>query len=219
MYLLTSIALCGECGGYLVGVKEHSYEIKSSYVRKDGSRGAPRQRVYKAHYKCPAAGCMKVTRQMQEMDEHVTGVVLGVLRRDGVKLLGGDPVAAKSARERISTLEAKLALAADHWTDGSLGMTDDQLRRVNAAIRPQLEAEQARLAAAQPSSGFAGFAGPDVAEAWQDAGIDSRKEILRVLGVRITAHRIGSGNGSHGYNPDSVSVTWPHESAESGNMN
>lgn len=208
-YLLTSIARCGECDGYMVGIKEHSYEIKSSYVRKDGSRGPSKHRVYAAHYKCPAVGCMKVTRQMKEMDEHVTGVILGVLKRDGVKLLGGDPVAAKSARERISALEAKMNLAAIQWADDSLDMTDDQIRIINATIRPQLDTEHARLAAAQPASGFAEFAGPDVADAWEDASIEVRKEILRVLGVRITAHRIGPGNGNKGYDPDSVSTTWP----------
>lgn len=225
-YLLTSIARCGECGGYLVGIKEHSYEIKSSYVRKDGSRGPSKQRVYAAHYKCPAVGCMKVTRQMKEMDGHVTRVVLDVLRRDGVKLLGGDPVAAKSARELISGLEAKLALAADQWADGGLGMTDDQLRRVNETLRPQLDAEHARLAAAQPSSGFAEFAefaGQDIADAWEDANIETRKEILRVLqvllGLQITAHRIGSGNGNKGYAPDSVSVTWPEPADRDGDEN
>lgn len=208
-YLLTSIARCGECGGYLVGVKDNEYEIRAPYLRKDGTRANPKMRLYPAHYKCPTPGCHKVTRLMDDMDEHVTGVVVRVLENDGIRLLGGDPVTAKGARERIEALEAKLALAADQWADGGLGMTDEQLRRVNERLRPQLEAERTRLAATHPAPGLAEFAGPGVAEHWEKADLEKRKMILRVLNVQITAYRVGPGNGKGKYVPSTVSITWP----------
>lgn len=99
-YLLTSVAYCGECGWLVVGTNEFTYQLKNG-----------RTRVY-ALLQVPYAGCMKVQRRMADVDEHVTRVVLGVLERDGVRLLRGDPVTAEQARERIAALEAKLALAA-----------------------------------------------------------------------------------------------------------
>ena len=99
-YLLTSVAYCGECGGHVVGTNEFTYKLKNGTHPH-----------YPHCYKCPRAGCMKVQRRMADVDEHVTRVVLGVLEREGVRLLGGDPVAADGP-ERIAALEAKLALAA-----------------------------------------------------------------------------------------------------------
>lgn len=193
-YLLTSVAYCGECGGHVVGTNEFSYELKNG-----------RTRVYPHSYKCPRAGCMKVQRRMADVDEHVTRVVLGVLERDGVRLLGGDPVAANSARERIAALEAKLALAADQFADDVI--TGEQLQRITARLRPDLDAERTRLRQAQPTSDLAEYAGPGVAEAWERADVETKKRIIRLLGMRITINRVGPGNG-RGYDPDSVAITW-----------
>ncbi len=193
-YLLTSVALCGACGGHVVGTNEFTYKLKSG-----------RTRVYPHSYKCPHAGCMKVQRRMADVDEHVTRVVLGVLERDGVRLLGGDPLAVKQARERISSLEAKLALAADQFADDVL--TGEQLQRITAKLRPELDAERARLAQAQPASEFAAYTGPGVAEAWAAADIEVRKRIIRSLGMQITIQVVGPGN-ARTYDPDSVTIAW-----------
>jgi site-specific DNA recombinase len=193
-YLLTSVAVCGECGGHVVGTNEFTYKLKSG-----------RTRVYPHAYKCPHAGCMKVQRRMSDVDEHVTRVVLGVLERDGVRLLGGDPLAVKQATERILSLEAKLALTADQFADDVI--TGEQLQRITAKLRPELEAERDRLAKAQPASDLAAYTGPGVAGAWAVADIEVRKRIIRSLAMRITIQPVGPGN-ARAYDPDSVSITW-----------
>jgi site-specific DNA recombinase len=192
-YLLTSVAYCGECGRHVVGTNAFDYVLKSG-----------RTRHYPHSYKCPHAGCMKVQRRMSDVDEHVERVVLGVLERDGVRLLGGDPIAAEQARERVEALSAKLALAADQYADDVI--TGEQLQRITAKVRPELEAEQAKLRTAQPSTELADYAGPGVAEAWARADIETKKRIIRLLGMRITIHRVGPGNGAS-YDPASVSIT------------
>lgn len=65
-----------------------------------------------------------------------------VLKRDGY---GCWPVALspQQARERIEALSAKLALAADQSADDLL--TGEQLQRITARVRPEVEAEQAKL--------------------------------------------------------------------------
>ncbi len=193
-YLLTSVAYCGECGRYVVGTNEFTYELKSG-----------RTRVYPHSYKCPHAGCMKVQRRMADVDEHVTRVVLGVLERDGVRLLGGDPVAAEQARERVAALEAKLAITADQFADDLI--TGAQLQRITGKLRPELEAEQAKLRKAQPSTELAEYTGPGVAKAWAKADVETRKRIIRLLGMRITIYRVGPGNG-RAYDPESVTIEW-----------
>ncbi|WP_299052152.1 recombinase family protein [uncultured Nocardioides sp.] len=193
-YLLTSVAACGECGRPMVGTNEFNYELKNG-----------RTRHYPHSYKCPHAGCMKVQRRMADVDDHVNRVVVGVLERDGVRLLGGDPVAADAARARISALEAKLALAADQFADDTI--TGEQLQRITARLRPELDAERARLRSAQPAANLADFAGPGVAEAWAGADVETRKAIIRLLGMQITINRVGPGNG-RAYDPASTAITW-----------
>ncbi|WP_374969017.1 recombinase family protein [Terrabacter sp. BE26] len=194
-YLLTSIAYCGVCGGPLVGTNEYTYVLKSG-----------RKRVYPHTYTCAHAGCMKVRRRMADVDELITSVTLGVLKRDGVRLLGGDPAAAKHARERIAALETKLALAADQFADDTI--TGDQLRRVSERLKPQLTDERARLATAQPNPELADFTGETVDAAWHASDIETRKRIIRLLGMRITIKPIGSGNGRT-FDPGSIQIEWP----------
>lgn len=192
-YLLTSVAYCGECGRHVVGTNEYTHKLKSG-----------RMRFYPHTYKCPHAGCMKVTRRMADVDNHVSRVVVALLERDGVSLLGGDEAAAASARKRVAELNAKLALAADQFADDIL--TGEQLQRINERLRPQLTAERDKLAKAQPDAEFAAYAGPGVADAWEGADVETKKRIMRLLGMRITIHRVGPGNGAS-YDPASVTIT------------
>lgn len=194
-YLLTSIAECGACGGYLVGTAEFRYRVKGSYVRKDGTRSPDKTRVYQPSYKCPHAGCQKVSRRMNTVDEFVTRVVVELLEREGLNATGADTAAAESARERIAALEAKLALITDEWTADKI--TDGQMTRATATLRPQLDAELARLHRAQPMHELAGFTGPGAEAAWAVADVQDKKAILRTLremvGLTITVDPIGSG--------------------------
>lgn len=203
-YLLTSILRCGECGAGLVGTAEFSYEVKGGQ-RRDGTRGPSRPRIYPRQYKCMAAGCHKVQRKMTDVDEMVETVVVGMLERDGLRVLGGDPVAADHARTRINALEAKLALAADQFADDVI--TAEQLSRITGRLRPELEAERARLRGATPDESLAEFAGPTAPAAWKAATVERRRYILRTLaeleGMTITVEHIGSGNGK-AFDPDRI---------------
>lgn len=195
-YLLTSLAYCGECEQHVVGTNEFTYELKNG-----------RTRFYPHSYKCPHAGCMKVQRRMEDVDQHVKTFVLALLARDGVRLLGGDPIAAESARERIAALKAQLDLAADRFAESD--WTDEQVSRINARLKPQLAAEEARLRKSQPESSMADWADSDVdklAAKWETADVETRKRIIRMLNMRITINRVGPGNGRE-YDPASVSIT------------
>ena len=75
-------------------------------------------------------------------------------------------------------------------------------------LKPQLAEERGRLAAAQPNPELADFAGNSVDDAWEAADVETRKRIIRLLGMRITIQPIGSGNGRT-FDPASVSIGWP----------
>lgn len=191
-YLLTSKASCGVCGGMLVGTNEFSYEIKVPPL-KGSTEPRTRTRHYPHLYRCHNTACMKVSRKMAEVDDFVEQTVVGILERQGVRLLGGDPVVADEARERIKAIEAKLDLAADQFTDDQI--TDSQLTRITARLRPQLERERERLRNALPRGDMEEFAGPSAAEAWKAAGVEKRRALLDALAMDITIHPVGSGNG------------------------
>ena len=207
-YLLTGIALCGACGEPLVGTAEFTYDIKA---RPSATNPEPRtrQRHYPHSYRCPHTGCHKVARRMADVDELVAGVAVGVLERDGVRVLGGDPAAEREARERVEQIEAKLALSADQFAEDVI--TGEQLARITGRLRPELEAERARLRRSQPDSGMTAFSGVTAAAAWEAATVDQRRRVLRALtdalGMRVLVDRVGPGNGST-FDPESVRIEW-----------
>jgi DNA invertase Pin-like site-specific DNA recombinase len=205
-YLLTSIAVCGECGRHVVGTNEFRYAIKAP-TKADPNR--TRERVYPHSYKCPHPGCMRVQRRMSDVDALVSGVVAELLERSGVRVFGGDPAQAAEARDRLEALKAKLDLAADQYAADEI--TGDQLKRITATIRPQIEAEKARLRQAEPDTSLAEFTGPTAREAWNAADVETKRRVLRFLqevaGLTITIDRIGSGRGAE-FDPESVRVEW-----------
>ena len=191
-YLLTSKALCGVCREYVVGTAEFTYDVKVP-PRKGETGTRTRTRTYPRSYKCPHRGCMKVSRRMDDVDEVVESIVVGLLTRDGVRLLGGNPEAVEHSRARVDALEAKLSLAADQYADDLI--TADQLARITAKVRPDLDAERERLRRAQPNEALAPFVGEPAAEAWKGADVETKRRVLDALDVEVILPPIGAGNG------------------------
>ena len=204
LYLLTSVAQCGACGGTVVGAKARSYEV-IGYRKKDGSRSPSKIRNYPASYRCPNIGCMKVQRGMADVDELVTGSLLGVLEREGVQIFGGDEDEAQAAREQAEALRARLDIAADQYADGVI--ESDQLARITSRLKPQIAEAEARFGAAQPSPAMATFTGETVRDAWAIASIETRKAVIAATGMVITILPIGPGNGAT-FDPASVKISW-----------
>lgn len=196
-YLLTSKARCGVCGGYLVGKKGYTYRLKNG-----------RDRNYRPSYICQNRGCMKITRDMELVDAVAEGVIVGVLERDGVRALGGDPAAVDEASARIDALDAKLALAADQFADDVI--TGEQLQRITGRLRPQIEAEKKRRRDALPSSELENLVGPGAGATWARLDVERRRAVIDALGIIVTVLPVGAGNkGKAG--PESVKIEWRSE--------
>lgn len=209
-YLLTGIINCAECHEPMQGAKEHSYTASyrladgttKSYVRKNPDR-----------YRCQAHGCRKVTRRMDEIDAVVSESVLAILELQGVEILGGDSAAAETARAQIEALEAKLNLAADQFADDLIA--SEQLQRVTAKIRPQLEAARADMERAMPAAeGLAALTGPTARQAWQDAHLEQKRVVIRSLidaGLNISvgkAPRRKRADDAHQIYTETIRISW-----------
>lgn len=195
-WLLTSIAHCGVCGGYLAGAGESTVTLKNG-----------RSRTYPARYRCINIECLKITREMAAIDAHVTEVALTVLERDGVRLLGGDVRALEEASAKVEAEKARLTNAASMFADGSI--TADQLATITSGIRPRLEAaERARQKAMPKSHGVLDdMVGESAREAWERADLERRKAALRAIGLDIRIMPLGSGNGGGAFDKSKLIIT------------
>lgn len=194
-YLLTNIAECGKCHRPVVGRAEFHY-AKRSFPHK---------------YVCPHAGCMGVSRSMALVDAKVEGTVVGILARDGVRLLGGDAAQVEKSDERIADIEAKLAKLADRWTTDAI--TDAEWERMTGRLRPMLEEERRKRRAALPVENLARFTGESAATAWPEADLETKRSIIRImqgLGMHITIRVIGPGNRG---TADDIDVWWEERDA------
>lgn len=49
-----------------------------------------------------------------------------------------------------------------------------------------------------------------MAETWARADVEARKNIIRLMGMRVTIQPVGPGNG-RGYDPDSINIEWDQD--------
>lgn len=183
------VGRCGVCGSLLRA------------QTKRGQRGEPQ-----VLYICADKGC--VGRKQAYVDALVVGAVVGRLARpDARDLLAVDNSQAREALDRAQAVRAKLELAADKFADGEI--TVDQLARITARLRPQLEQADKEVAAARPDAPvelLGQLAGDLAPERWAGLTVAQQVRVLDVLlqTVKIlpTTHR------GPGFDPESVELVW-----------
>ena len=150
-------------------------------------------------------GC--VGRREEWVDDLVERVVVRRLQQpDARDLLTRDDTAASEARKQVETLRAKLADAADAFAADEIDR--DQLRRINAKLRPQLEkAEQESMRAVQgiPAHLVAEMIGPAAQEKWRALKVTQKRALLEAMGVTVT---IMPARGGAGFKPESVNIAF-----------
>lgn len=186
-HLLSGIARCGidGCDG----------TMRVTNARMIGTKHAP------TSYNCRK--CNRVRRKKSDVDALVEAVIVARLEQpDGPDLFAGDPATLREATEAVETLTARLDLAADNYAEGNI--TAEQLARITAKLRPQLDAARTRVRAAAPSPEFERFAGGAVREAWDTADLETRRAVIELL-VEVTILPTGSGGV---FDPESVRIEW-----------
>lgn len=180
-WLLTNIAICGECDDPLLRVSPRGTHM----------------------YTCVENGC--VARSVQGVDRLVT---LAVVRRlespDVLDLLASGDDAAAEAFSEARRLRERLDGFVDQAVDGSL--SPQALARVEAKLRPQIAAAERRARSAISSPLVAELAGPDAGEKWKALTVRERREVVRALvEVRIYKAPI---RGQRVVNPKFVRLWW-----------
>jgi len=180
-WLLTNIAICGECDDPLLRVSPRGTHM----------------------YTCVENGC--VARSVQGVDRLVTEAVLRRLESpDALKLLASEDDTAAEAFAEARTLRERLDAFIDQAADGSLSPA--ALARVEAKLRPQIAAAERRARASISSPLVAEMAGPQAREAWANFTVRQRREVLRaVVEVRIYKAPI---RGQRLVNPKFVRLWW-----------
>jgi len=187
-HLLTyGVGECGVCGSVL-------------RVANKTSRG----RRYEL-YVCDGRGC--VGRSVERVDGLVSAVVIGRLSRpDAADLLVSDDDAGREARDQAETVRARLNMAADRYAEGSIDA--EQLARITARLRPQLDEAEAtlrRLATPAASEILGSLVTKDAGHVWGSLDVARRHAVLDVLGMRV---RIMPTKQGPGFDPESVLITW-----------
>lgn len=186
-HLLSGIARCGvaDCDG----------TMRVTNARFNGSKMAP------TSYNCRK--CNRTRRKKADVDELVeTLIVRRLSMPDGPNLLAGDPEVLREAEERADAIQARMDIAADNYADG--GITADQLTRITAKLRPQLDAAKAEARSAAPSPELEQFSQGRVEAAWLTADLEVRRSVIDRL-VTITLLPTGSGGA---FDPDAVRIEW-----------
>jgi site-specific DNA recombinase len=186
-HLLSGIARCGieGCDGVM----------RVTLGRMNGGKQAP------TSYNCRK--CYRIRRKKADVDAVVERVVVARLSRpDGPDLLAGDPELLASARAAADTIRARLNLAADKFAGGEID--GDQLARITASLRPQLDARETEVRAASPAREFDRFAGREIAASWAEAELEVRRAVIARL-MTVTLMPTGSGGT---FDPASVQIKW-----------
>lgn len=176
-HLLTwGVGECGECSGWL------------KVTEQQGKYGKPT-----VLYTCSVAGCVGRNEAAVDLLVGAT-VVKRMSAADALDWLLGDEEEARRWVDKAKAIRAQLDDAADAFAAGEF--TREQVRRINARLKPDLAAaeDNARQAAtALDLDVIRPLAGPQAAQRWAAMPLTQKRAVLEALNVRvileITSHR------------------------------
>src|SRR5581483_6741529 len=174
-WLLSGIALCGVCGGPLVGTTTGGKNKRSRPV-----------------YRCRAAG-LHVGRDAHALDAYISGLTVGFLERpDSIAELAAAMPAPDTAslHAEIAAIRAELDGLAD--AAGQRQITTRMLLRSTEPLMADLEELETRLAAAERPAVLSPFAGHKPAEVWEAMPLESRRAVVAEL-FTVTVHPAPKG--------------------------
>lgn len=193
-HLLTGIAQCGRdgCDGTMVvnvGRVSHGKRQPPAYV-------------------CQT--CTRIRRKQEDVDAVVEGIMVARLSKpDAMQFFTrGDAMEVQRAEAEIVALKAKLGLLADQCADDLI--TEEQLARITAKIRPRIEAAQNRIKDnLPPIPDLAETVGTPAARHWweAEASLDIKRALIDMF-LTVTILPLGSGRS---FRPESLKVEWTSE--------
>lgn len=185
-HLLSGIALCGMCG--------------TSLRMQVGDR-----HKHPRAYHCP--GCYKIRRKAEWVDDYVSEVVCArlALPDAAVHLAEPDDTAeVETLREHAAALRARLQLVADSFAE--MNMDPEQVARINARLRPDLERTENRLRQLTAHPALGDLARPDIADVWPGLPLGRRRAAIAAL-VTIRVLPVGKQSNNR-FDSSRVEIIW-----------
>ena len=192
-WLLAGVAVCGKegCGE----------PLRSATVASNRAKGTNR-----TVYRCRVGGGGHVARAAEPLDEHVEGVMLGLLARpDYAAVMTTQEHAADGEELRLEavSIRASMGEAADLFTAHSI--TGAQLAKITKGLQDRLNDTEAAMARAARGSALAPFVGRDPVKVWKGLTMDRRRAVVREL---VTVTVLPSGKRGNVYDPELVRFDW-----------
>lgn len=177
-YLLTGIAVCGECDGRVVAMP-----MRGKYMT----------------YTCRASFC--IGRKVEHLDAYVTRAVVERLRT--LPLADGADPASRSALLEAAEKRARLQGFYDAAARGEISPAG--LARVEAGLLPEIADAERRAHRQLVPPVLRDAVGVHAAAVWEGLEVAQRREIIRALAdIRI----MRTGRGRRTFDPASVELTW-----------
>lgn len=174
-HLLSGIALCGRCG---TAVPPQQVVLRPNI----GKKRPP-------SYACPK--CMKLTRQMEPVDDLVNDFMVRFLTKFDLRSTVKDkPDALGAALDARNAVLARMDTIADNFALGEV--TARQMVRINEQLQAQLAAAERDIQRFQPNRILDGMTGPGAAAAWAATSMERKRLIIRSL-MNITIMPSGPG--------------------------
>lgn len=188
MHLLSwGIGECGVCGDHL------------RVSPKGNAKWGKKQKLYV----CDRKGC--VGRNEEAVDRRVEAVMVKLLSRpDVLELLEGSASQQAELLAKAEALRARMAAAAAAFADGV--MSAEQVRIINAKLKPQIQAIEAEARKHQVSPHLAlvvQTVGEQAQQRWREYTLQQKRAIMEAFGVRVIIDRTRRGPG---FDPESVRV-------------
>lgn len=194
VWLLSGIARCGVCGGPVRRQKARGYD---TYICRVG---------------------FHVSRALLAVDRLVGLAMVERLTRDDVApLLTADDSQAKAAFAEATALREQLNGFIDQSTDEDNPLSPDALARIEAKLKPRIEAAERRggsllrsLHSPRLLELVAAASGPHAARYWEDMEIDDKRALITGL---MTVTLLRAARGARTVDPRSVRIRWIGEPA------
>lgn len=185
-YLLSGTATCDRCGERLFG-------------------GWDKRRGY-ATYRCPSRA--HISRKVDDIDAHVTGVVLTKLAEPaaiGLFTRPDDDGRADELHQEQRALRARLDGLAEAFAAGDIDRAQLTVgtRRLNARLG-EVTGQLAAIVRQPDLSVLVGAA--DVWAAWGGLEVERRRQAVRSLLAAVVVH--SAGQGARRFDPATVQITW-----------
>ena len=189
VYMLSHLAVCGECGAVLAGHPPW-----------------PPQQMLPG-YRC-VKGC--TATRAPWLDAYISRLVIRRLSEPGSYELLTAPRTEdhSAARAEIDALRARLRKARESYNKGRIEIED--FEEISAALGPELKKAEQRLASVAVPPPLRMLLTPreDIARRWEAMGIAQRKEAVRYLFSRIALKRAPRRGNTRGFDPARVEWKW-----------